>query len=57
MTESGQLARQQLTDGGEDGRYELINDMMAGWQMKDEATVLKLLESYIPPGRWYGIPI
>lgn len=47
VTESGQLARQQLMDGGEDGRYELINDMMAGWQMKDEATVLKLLESYM----------
>ena len=33
--------RPSLVDGGEEGRLVLIDDMMASWQMKDEATLWK----------------
>lgn len=46
VTQSGEVQRQQLVSGGEDSRYEWISDMMAGWNLKDETTVLKRLESY-----------
>ncbi len=46
VTESGQIVRPGLADGGEEGRLVLIDDMMAAWQMKDEATLLKRLETY-----------
>ncbi len=46
VTQSGQIVRSGLTDSGEEGRLALIDDMMASWQMKDEATLLKRLETY-----------
>ncbi len=46
VTQSGQIVRQCLVDSGEEGRLALIDDMMASWQMKDEATLLKRLETY-----------
>ena len=46
VTESGQIVRPSLVDGGEEGRLVLIDDMMASWQMKDEATLWKRLETY-----------
>ena len=46
VTESGQIEKQRLDDGSEESRPVLIDDMMAAWQMKDEATLLKQLETY-----------
>lgn len=46
VTESGQLQRTELSSSEEDSRYNLVNDMMAGWQMKDEATLLEWLKTY-----------
>ena len=46
VTESGQIEKQCLDDGSEESRPVLIDDMMAAWQMKDEATLLKQLETY-----------
>ena len=30
----------------EGSRYDLLNDMMVSWQMKDEATLMERLEGY-----------
>lgn len=46
VTESGQVIRQSIANEGEESRPVLIDDMMAAWQMKDEATLLKQLETY-----------
>ncbi|MCI9448143.1 MAG: hypothetical protein HFH36_12320 [Lachnospiraceae bacterium] len=46
VTESGRIQRQGLAADGEGGRLAMIDDMMAAWQMKDEAALLKLLEAY-----------
>ena len=36
----------QLDNNGEESRFDLINDMMAGWQMKDEAALLEWMKIY-----------
>ncbi len=46
VTQSGQIHRHQLDSDSENSRYEMINEMMAGWQMKDEETMMKCLETY-----------
>lgn len=46
VMESGQIVRESLTDSGEESRPVLIDDIMAAWQMKDEAALVKLLETY-----------
>ena len=46
VTQSGQIQSRQFSSDSDDSRYEMINDMMAGWQMKDEMTMLKRLEAY-----------
>ena len=46
MTESGQLQNQELCTHAEGSRYDLLNDMMVSWQMKDEATLLERLDTY-----------
>lgn len=46
VTESGQIQRLQLDNNGEESRFDLINDMMAGWQMKDEAALLEWMKIY-----------
>lgn len=46
VTESGQIMRQGIDDSAEESRPVLIDDMMAAWQMRDEATLLKQLEAY-----------
>ena len=30
----------------EGSRYDLLNDMMVSWQIKDEATLLERLDTY-----------
>lgn len=46
VTESGQIQRLQLDNSGEESRFDLVNDMMAGWQMKDETALLEWLKIY-----------
>ena len=46
VTESGQVVKQNIANDGEESRLVQIDDMMAAWQMKDEAALLKLLEAY-----------
>ena len=46
VTESGQIEKQRLYDGGDESRPVLIDDMIAAWQMKDEATLQKQIEAY-----------
>lgn len=46
VTESGQLQNQELCTSAEGSRYDLLNDMMVSWHMKDEVTLLKRLETY-----------
>ena len=46
VTESGQLQNQGLCTHAEGSRYDLLNDMMVSWQMKDEATLMERLEGY-----------
>lgn len=46
VTESGQLQNQELCTHAEGSRYDLLNDMMVSWQMKDEATLLERLDTY-----------
>lgn len=46
VTESGQLQNQELCTNAEGSRYDLLNDMMVSWHMKDEVTLLERLETY-----------
>lgn len=46
VTESGQVQNQEVCLHAEGSRYDLLNDMMVSWQMKDEATLLKRLDTY-----------
>lgn len=46
VTQSGRIQSQQLSTEREDSRYEMVNDMLAGWQMQDEETMFKCLEAY-----------
>ena len=46
VTESEQIQRLQLDNNGEESRFDLVNDMMAGWQMKDEAALLEWMKIY-----------
>lgn len=46
VTESGQLQNQELCTHAEGSRYDLLNDMMVSWQMKDEATLMERLSGY-----------
>ncbi len=46
VTESGQVQTQELCVNAEGSRYDLLNDMMVSWQIKDEATLLERLDTY-----------
>lgn len=46
VTESGQVLKQSIATDGEENRAVRIDDMMAAWQMKDEAALLEQLEAY-----------
>ena len=46
VTESGQIQNQELCTSAEGSRFDLLNDMMVSCQMKDEITLLELLEMY-----------
>lgn len=46
VTESGQIQNQELCTHAEGSRYDLINDMMASWQMEDEKTLMERMEAY-----------
>lgn len=46
VTESGQIQNQELCLHAEGSRYDLLNDMMVSWQMKDEVTLMKRLDTY-----------
>ncbi|MCI8483632.1 MAG: hypothetical protein HFH41_04745 [Lachnospiraceae bacterium] len=46
VTESGQVQNHELCTNAEGSRYDLLNDMMVSWQMKDEVTLLERLDTY-----------
>ncbi|MEY8391890.1 DUF5717 family protein [Lachnospiraceae bacterium 45-W7] len=46
VTQSGQMQSHQLSPESEESRYEMVNDMLAGWQMQDEETMMECLEAY-----------
>lgn len=46
VTESGQIVKENIANDGEESRPVRIDDMMAAWQMKDEAALLRQLEDY-----------
>lgn len=46
VTQSGQIQSNDLCTSAEGSRYDLINDMVVSWQMKDEITLEKRLEQY-----------
>lgn len=46
VTESGQVQTQELCVNAEGSRYDILNDMMVSWQIKDEATLLERLDAY-----------
>ncbi|MEG0963182.1 MAG: DUF5717 family protein, partial [Lachnospiraceae bacterium] len=46
VTQSGQIQNNELCTSAEGSRYDLLNDMVVSWQMKDEITFYKRLEEY-----------
>lgn len=46
VTQSGQIQSNDLCTSAEGSRYDLINDMVVSWQMKDEITLEKRLDQY-----------
>lgn len=46
VTQSGQLQSNDLCTSAEGSRYDLINDMVVSWRMKDEITLEKRLDQY-----------
>ncbi len=46
ITQSGQIQNQEFCDNAQGSRYDLVNDMMVSWKMRDEATLLERLRDY-----------
>ncbi|EOS24265.1 hypothetical protein C806_02307 [Lachnospiraceae bacterium 3-1] len=46
VVDGGQIQNQELCIYAEGSRYDLINDMMVSWQMKDEQTLMERMETY-----------
>ena len=46
VTESGHIRGGEQCPATEENRYQLLNDMITSWHMKDEKTLKKLLEQY-----------
>lgn len=46
VTESGQIQNNEICTSAEGSRYDLLNDMMVSYEMKDEATLRERLETY-----------